>query len=265
MRRIGERRFTAGLAGSLHRVKWTSGSEVKSIVTFMRNRGYGQFCGLARAAEVLGQRWTLLILRDLLVAPRRYSDLAAGLPGIPSNLLSTRLKELESDGLIVREARTGADRSIVYAPTKRGAELLPALEALSRWGAADMRVPREGEIVTEASLVSALRVAADEAALPAKRLTFTVRVGTAVAHARVKDRTVAVGPGAAPDADLVITGGAGFRDLLAGVLEPQAAVADGAVEVAGDAALLSDFVSIFTVPYTTEVGAHVDAAGVTSA
>src|SRR5699024_11974424 len=96
----------------------------------MRNREYGQFCGLARAAEVLGQRWTLLILRDLLAGPRRYSDLAAGLPGIPSNLLSTRLKELEQDGLIAREARSGADRSIVYAVTDRGAELQPALDAL---------------------------------------------------------------------------------------------------------------------------------------
>lgn len=64
----------------------------------MRSREYGQFCGLARAAEVLGQRWTMLILRDLLVGPRRYSDLLAGLPGIATNVLAARLKELEADG-----------------------------------------------------------------------------------------------------------------------------------------------------------------------
>lgn len=217
----------------------------------MRNREYGQFCGLARAAEVLGQRWTLLILRDLLVGPRRYSDLATGLPGIPSNLLSTRLKELEQDGLIVRRARSGADRSIVYALTDRGAELQPALNALSRWGAAGMREPREGEIVTEASLVSALRVAAEGGATPSgRRFIFTVTVGAAVAHAVVGGGGVQVGAGEHPDADLVIAAGPGLRDLLAGTLEPAAAISEGAVVVEGDVSLLDDFVSIFAVPYS---------------
>src|SRR6185369_17013031 len=105
---------------------------------------------MARAAEVVGQRWTMLILRDLLVAPQRYSDLLAGLPGIPTNVLAGRLKELEADGLVVREARTGADRSVVYRATPRTEELGPALDALARWGAAGMREPREGEVVTEA-------------------------------------------------------------------------------------------------------------------
>lgn len=216
----------------------------------MRSREYGQFCGLARAAEVLGQRWTLLILRDLLVGPRRYSDLAAGLPGIPSNLLSTRLKELEQDGLIVREARRGADRSVVYTVTERGAEVQPALDALSRWGAAGMHEPREGEIVTEASLVSALRVAAGGAIPTSRRLTFTVRAGAAVAHAVVGDGTVEVGAGEHPDADLVIIGGPGFRDLLAGAVPPEAAISEQAVAVEGDPSLLEDFVSIFRVPYS---------------
>jgi len=216
----------------------------------MRNREYGQFCGLARAAEVLGQRWTLLILRDLLAGPRRYSDLAAGLPGIPSNLLSTRLKELEQDGLIAREARSGADRSIVYAVTDRGAELQPALDALSRWGAAGMREPREDEIVTDASLVSTLRVAAEGAPPTKRRLIFTVKVGAAIAHAIVDEGVVDVGAGEHPDADLVITGRPGFRDLLAGTLDPATAIAEEAVAVEGSAGLLKDFVSTFAVPYS---------------
>lgn len=67
-----------------------------------------------RAVEILGQRWTILVLRDLLVGPRRYSDLLVGLPGIPTNVLANRLKELEADGLVVREARAGSARSVVY-------------------------------------------------------------------------------------------------------------------------------------------------------
>ena len=88
----------------------------------------------SRATEVLGQRWTILVVRDLLVAPRRYSDLLAGLPGIPTNVLASRLKELEDDGLVVREAR---DR---VRPVRRlpgdgaGQELQPAFDALARSG-----------------------------------------------------------------------------------------------------------------------------------
>lgn len=218
----------------------------------MRTRAYGQFCGLARAAEVLGQRWTLLILRDLLVGPRRYSDLVAGLPGIPTNLLATRLKELEQDGLVIREARSGPDRSIVYAVTLRGAELAPALNALAHWGAAGMRTPREGEVVTDASLVTALRVAAAEngSAAPRRRLVYTVRVADAAAHAIMRDGTVDVAPGEHPAPDLVITGGPEFRDLLAGVLDPETAIAKGVVELDGDPALLGPFAATFTVPYT---------------
>src|SRR5690606_34656521 len=90
----------------LAKVKHDCRSEVNAArVRAVGKREYGQFCGLARAAEVLGQRWTLLILRDLLTGPRRYSDLTAGLPGIPSNILATRLKELEGDGLVTRELR----------------------------------------------------------------------------------------------------------------------------------------------------------------
>src|SRR5689334_21082773 len=117
----------------------------------MTNGGYGQLCGLARGAEILGQRWTLLILRDLRVGPRRYSELIAGLPGIPSNTLSTRLKELEEEGVVTRTAVTTPERSFVYALTPRGEELGPVLDAISRWGAGGMRMPREGEIMTTAS------------------------------------------------------------------------------------------------------------------
>ncbi|MET8797158.1 winged helix-turn-helix transcriptional regulator [Nocardia sp. NPDC004568] len=219
------------------------------------NREYGQYCGLARAAEVIGQRWTLLILRDLLVAPRRYSELVAGLPGIPTNLLATRLRELEADGLIRREARSGADRAIVYRPTARGSALIPTLDALSLWGAAELRTPRDGEIVTTAALVTGLRVAARSNVGPDPAIAFgcTVRIGEAVVHAVVENGDVLVAPGAHPEPDLQITGGAGFRDFLAGVTDPGAAAADGSIEVQGDPALLHQFVAIFQVPYSNWV------------
>lgn len=218
----------------------------------MRTREYGQFCGLARAVEVLGQRWTVLVLRDLLVGPRRYSDLLTGLPGIPTNVLANRLKELEADGLVLREARAGADRSVVYRTTPRAEELRPALDALARWGAAGMREPREGEVVTDASLVGSLRVAAQGGTPPRRRgpVTYEVRIGPAIAHATLTRGEMTLEPGGHPAPDLVVIAGPAFRDVLAGVLDPDAALAAGAVELAGDRSLLADFTATFTVPYS---------------
>lgn len=220
----------------------------------MRDRRYGQFCGLARAAEVIGQRWTILILRDLLVGPLRYSDLVAGLPGIPTSVLATRLKELEQDGLIVRSARSGSDRSVVYQVTDRARELVPAFDALSRWGAAGMTAPREGEVVTESSLVSALRVAAGgrEGGSVAHR-TYQVEAGDVVVHAIVDEDGVTVERGAHPAPDLTIVTGPGFRDLLAGTVDAAGAVATGAVSILGDPAHLEDFTRSFRVPYSPSV------------
>lgn len=222
----------------------------------MRTRSYGQFCGLARAAEMLGQRWTLMVLRDLLVAPRRYTDLLSGLPGIPTNVLSTRLKELEQDGLVMREARAGADRSVVYRLTPRGEALEPALDALARWGAADMHVPREGEIVTEASLISALRagIRAD-APRPASRRTYQVTVADVTVQVTLDTDAVRIAPGPHPRPDLVITAGPGLRDVLAGTVDDTQAVADGTLQLSGDSSALGDFVASFHVPYRDEPSA----------
>jgi DNA-binding HxlR family transcriptional regulator len=220
----------------------------------MRSREYGQFCGLARAVEVLGQRWTILILRDLLVGPRRYSDLLAGLPGIATNVLAARLKELEGDGLVTCELQTGNGRSVVYRATDRAEELAPALDALGRWGAGAMREPRGGEVVTDAILVAGLRVAAGEPGPRRGRdVVYVVRSGEAAAHATVRGTTIEVAAGEHPEPDLVVIAGPGFRDLLAGVLDPEAAIESGAVEVSGDTSLLTEFAATFRVPYSEAV------------
>jgi DNA-binding HxlR family transcriptional regulator len=220
----------------------------------MTNQHYGQFCGLARAAEIVGQRWTLLILRDLSVGPRRYSDLVAGLPGIPTNTLASRLKELEEEGLLMRVAPSGAERSVVYGLTPRGEELGPALDALSRWGAGGMRTPREGEIVTTASITAALRVAAGDGVVPKDwNTTYTVRVGDIETHVAMRDGVIAVGAGAADAPDLIIAAGPQIRDLLAGELDAQTAIATGAVQLEGDASLLERFAHTLRVPYSPNV------------
>src|SRR5919197_4458192 len=96
------------------------------------SRSYGQYCGLARALDVVGDRWNLLIVRQLLIAPARYRELLDGLPGVATNLLADRLRDLETAGVVERHlAKEG--NAIVYALTPWGAELREPIESLIRW------------------------------------------------------------------------------------------------------------------------------------
>ncbi|HEU5029314.1 MAG TPA: helix-turn-helix domain-containing protein [Spirillospora sp.] len=98
-------------------------------------RSYGQYCSIARALDVVGDRWTLLIVRELLLrGPSRFTDVKNGLPGVATNLLSTRLKELEEAGLVVREDAPPPVATVLYALTEDGLALEPVLKALGLWG-----------------------------------------------------------------------------------------------------------------------------------
>ena len=95
--------------------------------------GYGRFCPLARALDVVGDRWTLVIIQELMKRPSRYNDLARRLPGISTTVLAERLRKLETAGVVGRRAG-GVGEGVVYAATERGLALDDALEALRRWG-----------------------------------------------------------------------------------------------------------------------------------
>ena len=122
----------------------------------MAARDYGQFSGITRAMEVVGERWALLIIRDLLVGPRRYGELAEGLHRIPSNILATRLKELQAAGVIRRVPHS---RVIVYELTPYGRELEPVVLALGAWGFKALGDPREEQLITPDSMTMDLRTA----------------------------------------------------------------------------------------------------------
>lgn len=104
----------------------------------MPRRSYDQYCALSRALDVVGERWTVLIVRELLAGPRRYTDLHADLPGVSTDVLATRLKEMEQDGLITRRRLPPPGAATVYELTPRGQDLLPALTLLADWGAAGL-------------------------------------------------------------------------------------------------------------------------------
>lgn len=99
-------------------------------------KSYNQYCGLAKALDVVGDRWALLLIRELLIREAcRYTDLREGLPGIATNLLADRLKELEAAGIVIREAAPPPVATALFRLTERGRALAPAVEALGQWGA----------------------------------------------------------------------------------------------------------------------------------
>lgn len=110
-------------------------------------RSYQQFCGLARALDVLGERWTLLLVRNLLLGPKRYSTLLEGLPGITTNLLARRLQDLTDEGIVAKTKLPPPANAVVYELTSAGLLLEPVIMELARWGGRYMDGPRRGDTV----------------------------------------------------------------------------------------------------------------------
>jgi DNA-binding HxlR family transcriptional regulator/putative sterol carrier protein len=100
----------------------------------MKNRSYNQYCALARGLDILGERWTLLLIRELMIEPKRYKDLLEGLHGIGTNLLAARLKDLESANIIERATLPSPYKSIVYQLTDLGRQLEPVVLSITKWG-----------------------------------------------------------------------------------------------------------------------------------
>jgi DNA-binding HxlR family transcriptional regulator len=210
-------------------------------------RAYGQYCGLARAVELVGERWALLIIRDLLVGPRRFTDLRRGLPRIPTNILAARLKEFEEVGLVRRQVLPRPDGSVVYTLTERGADLEPAIQALGRWGARSLGDPRPDEIVTVDSLVMALRTTFQADAAAGPRVSYELRMGDIVIHACIDDGRLEVAQGPLTQPDLVIETGPALKALMAAEISPTEAIQTGSVALTGPPELLARFVAIFRI------------------
>ncbi len=218
-------------------------SELESIT----RRTYGQYCGLSRAMELVGERWTLLIVRDLSVGPKTVAQLQQGLPRIPADVLSARMRELEHARIV--RSRPMADDAMGYELTEYGNELEDTLLRFSRWGAKSLGDPRPEEIVTTDSLVIAVRSVFDPSAARGVHASYEIRVGDEIVfHVRVNDGTAHVGPGPLPDADLLLDPGIVLKALMAGELSAAEAITTGSVKIVGEPALLQQFTEMFVIP-----------------
>ena len=178
-------------------------------------RSYRDPCGIARALDAVGERWALLVVRELLLGPKRFTDLAGGLPGVSTDVLSQRLRELEAAGVLERATLPPPAASKVYALTARGRELEPVVLALGRWGSAQPLPPGGGTLGVDA-LVLALPTRFDaRRAARGGDLAVELRLGEDVFAARVAGGALHVARGAAARPDAVLSGPAAtLREVL---------------------------------------------------
>jgi len=222
------------------------------------SRSYGQYCGVTTAVELVGERWAMLIVRDLLVGPRRYTDLKLGLPRIPTNILSARLKELQEGGVVRRVPLMNC--GLVYELTDYGRGLEPIVLALGRWGFAQMGDPGPDDVITADSLTMALRTAfRPEAAATLPPADYELHVGGVALRVQVDGaalRIAQLAPPAPPvggrlpegEPELVVAAGPGIRRVIAGELAPSEAIDRDVVSVVrGDATLLERFAATFFI------------------
>lgn len=213
----------------------------------MAHRSYGQFCGLARALELVGERWALLVVRDLILGPKRFTELRRTLPRIPTNVLAARLKELEEAGVVRRRALPRPASGLAYELTEYGQDLREVVLRLGAWGARSLGDGTPDEILTVDGLILALYATFQPERARGMNASYEIRAGDVVIHARVTDGVLSVEEGPLPGADLVIETGPAVRAMMAGDLDPAEAVARGDVAIEGDPALLRRFVDVFHI------------------
>jgi DNA-binding HxlR family transcriptional regulator len=210
----------------------------------MDRRTYGDPCGVARALDVVGERWALLVVRELLLGPKRFTDLHRGLGGASQNVLSQRLRELEAAGVVRRRKLGPPAGSSVYELTEEGARLEPILIELGRWGR-HRPMTADGELSVDA-LVLALKTTFDPAAGGDLDVTVELRVDDDELELTVSGGRLVVRRGSRKDPDASLrTDAATLRDLAFRERRLDEAAAAGAVELAGDGAALQRLLDAF--------------------
>jgi len=214
-------------------------------------RSYDEYCAIAKSLDVVGDRWTLLIVRELaLQGPSRYTDLRNGLPGIASNLLAERLRELERAGVITREDAPPPIATTLFRLAPRGEELRPVLDGLFRWGMPLMTEQKPDDAVRSHWLAGALGTMLTDRQPDAPPLTIELQTGDKPIVLHAQNGTISTRLGSAENPDAMLTGPPmPIMGLLLGLLELADAKARG-VRLQGEPAIL-DRVGAHTIATAT--------------
>lgn len=214
-----------------------------------KRRSYGEACGIPRALDVVGERWTLLVVRELLLGPKRFNDIRTELKGLSADVLAQRLRELEEAGVVAKRRLAPPASVQVYELTPAGVALEPVLLALGQWGGTYAAPPAEGAGMSLDAHVVSLRtlfradLARDLAA------TFALRLGEHAFRAEVRDGAFTIERGEADGADATIeTDPATLIDVAHGRRTLAGARRFGDLRISGDDAAATRFLGLFPLP-----------------
>lgn len=210
------------------------------------NRRYDQYCPVARALEFVGERWTLLVVRELLLGPRRFTDLMAGLPGVSANVLTARLKDLEQAGLVAKRELPPPAASTVYELTDDALGLVGVVAAMAAWGMTMLGRPQKRDEVRGAWLALGLAVTTAAPETDGD-VMYELRLDDGVVHIRAQGGHLQPLLGPAQDADAVITTDAETLAAVAsGDLDPRSPRAQKLIRTEGDSRLARRLLEAFS-------------------
>jgi DNA-binding HxlR family transcriptional regulator/putative sterol carrier protein len=211
-------------------------------------RSYGEACGVAHAGDLIGERWALLVIRELILGPKRFTDLRTGIPRISPNVLTQRLQELEDAGIVTRRKLPPPAASRVYELTPWGRELEMMMLQLGAWAARSPAFPRGAPAGPDAMALM-LKSLFDSAAAGSLRATYEVRLDDEPFLVEVSGGRIEIEHGGAENVDAVIEAAATtLPALISGELPLAKAVDAGSVKVGGSAAAVKRFLGLFAMP-----------------
>jgi DNA-binding HxlR family transcriptional regulator len=212
-------------------------------------RSYGDACGISRALDVVGERWALMVVRELLLGPKRFTDIRRGLPKLSADVLAQRLRGLEQAGIVRHRTLPPPAASKVYELTESGRALEPVLHELGRWGGANAPPPEDGMCMSIDSHLVSMRTLFDPARAAGFEATVQLRLGDDDFVARVGGDEVGISRGEADSSDATIEADPGtLLDVLHGRRELADALKAGEMRFEGDEELAGRFTTLFPLP-----------------
>jgi DNA-binding HxlR family transcriptional regulator len=214
-----------------------------------KKRSYGDACGIARALDTVGERWALMVVRELLLGPKRFTDLRSGLPHVSPDVLAQRLKDLEASDVVAKRKLPPPAASQVYELTPKGLALEPVLVALGRWGGAEAAPPTpEMGISVDAQMLS-LRTLFDPERAGDLKLAVGMELDGQRYFATVAGASLVAERGETSSPDVTITGAqSSLIELIRGMRSIDEMVEDGDLTVEGDRQGLERFIELFPLP-----------------
>jgi DNA-binding HxlR family transcriptional regulator len=218
-------------------------------------RTYDDGCAAAHALDLVGERWALLVVRELLLGPKRFTDLRSGLPHASPNVLAQRLRDLEAAGVVRRGKLPPPAASKIYELTEWGRDLEPVIIALGRWGVRSPTKPPDAELGVD-SLILSFRTMFDPGRAEGLDASYEFRLGEDRFRAEVADGRLEIERGTAADSDATVEADAGtLAALVYDNLELDDALSSGDLRIKGDREAVERFLALFPLPEPAVVGA----------